>query len=201
MSNVGKTYWSKKLDAVGFRRFGCDDMIEEKLEKELKNAGFNGISDVAKWLGQPFEPQHKKNSKKYLEIERSVMCKIIDRLRYHVTYHDNIIVDTTGSVIYHDEKILSQLRNLTKIVCLETTKEVHQQMYKLYLKEPKPVIWGESFRKQNGESDIDALRICYPKLLQYRASRYHNWADIMVDSATVRAAHFDTRQFLQLLSR
>ena len=200
MSNVGKTYWSKKLESVGFERFGCDDMIEERLEKELRNQGFNGIHDVAKWLGQPFEPQYERNSKKYLEIEKNVMGKVIDKLCYHDTYHGNIVVDTTGSVIYTGGDTLKSLANLSTVVLLDVSNEALDALYESYIREPKPVVWGESFKKQNGESDMQALRLCYPKLLQYRTVHYKRLAHKVVEAETLRAAHFDAYQFLQLLN-
>jgi hypothetical protein len=38
MSGVGKSYWTQKLAASGFRAISIDDRIEEKLAPEL-NAG------------------------------------------------------------------------------------------------------------------------------------------------------------------
>ena len=31
MSNIGKTYWSKKLQGVGFKHIDCDDLIEKNV--------------------------------------------------------------------------------------------------------------------------------------------------------------------------
>lgn len=199
MSNIGKTYWSKKLEKVGFKRFGCDDMIEKKLDKQLRNTGLNGIKDVDRWLGQPFEPQYQRNSNKYLNIEKSIMLEVLDSLRYHVSKHSNIVIDTTGGVIYTGDSILRELTQQTTIVYLESSVEQQREMYERYLREPKPVIWGKSYKKKNGESNMDALRMCYPNLLQYRFSHYKRWAKVTIESATIREAHFDTHQFLQLL--
>ena len=43
MSNSGKSYWSKKLEDYGFKRFSSDDYIEEILEEDevsIAEAGF-----------------------------------------------------------------------------------------------------------------------------------------------------------------
>jgi len=200
ISNVGKTYWSKKLEKIGFKRFCCNDMIEKKLERELKNEGFEDIKDVAKWLGQPFERQHKKHSKKYLELEKVVVQEVLSKLRYYDSNHSNIVVDTTGSVIYLEDEILRTLKQLTTIVYLATSADEQEEMYQSYLSNPKPVIWGESFKRHNGESDMETLQLCYPKLLEYRTSHYKRIAHLTVESATIREAQFDTYQFLQMLS-
>ena len=57
MSGSGKTYWSKKLESEGFKRFCCDDLIEEKLEKIfiimvfLQFASAIQVSIVKLWAG------------------------------------------------------------------------------------------------------------------------------------------------------
>jgi len=33
-------------------------------------------------------------------------------------------------------------------------------MFDLYLKDPKPVIWGNAFSKKNGETNKKAMRRC-----------------------------------------
>ena len=81
MSGSGKSYWSKKLQAKGFKRFCCDDLIEKKLENELKKLGYSGIQDVAKWMGQPFDTQYLRSSKEYLNAIKSRVtryCNIFD---------------------------------------------------------------------------------------------------------------------------
>lgn len=177
MSGVGKTFWSKKLEKKGFKRFGCDDIIEEKLGKELKRLGYSGINDVAKWLGQPYDTQYETTSKKYLELENNAMSEIFLRVP---TEKGDAVIDTTGSVIYTNKPILKQLKKLTKVIYLVTPLELQKKMYILYLKDPKPVIWGNSFFKQTNESNLDALVRCYPRLLTFRAKEYEKLADVKI---------------------
>lgn len=171
MSGAGKTYWSKILEKKGFKRYCCDDMIEIKLDKELKESGYiGGIKDVAKWMGQPFEKQHKINSKKYLRFEEKVMIEVFKEIEFN--FSEDIVIDTTGSVIYTRHSIQAKLEEVTKIIHLEVSDEMKKNMYKLYLKDPKPVFWGESFSSKGGETNIESLKRCYPELLAYRIKQY-----------------------------
>ena len=178
MSGSGKSYWSKKLqEEKGFKRFCCDDIIEQKLSHELKKFGYSGLHDVGKWMGQPFDPQYVKRSKKYLYFENKATYEIFRAIKHQ----KNIVIDTTGSVIYMENSILQKLSKLTQIIYLDTPVTVQQEMYRLYLKDPKPVIWGKSFYKVNGESNIESLSRCYPKLLAFRSKRYENITNIRFD--------------------
>ena len=67
MSNIGKTHWSNLLVTErGFTKIDCDFRIEQKLGPELTKLGYHGIRDVAKWMGQPFDPQYPETSRKFL---------------------------------------------------------------------------------------------------------------------------------------
>lgn len=199
MSNSGKTYWSKKLERAGFRYFGCDDFIEEKLGKELKKLGYSGIDGMAKWIGQPYEERYKTNSQKYLEIEKQAVEEILSHLNNDLLNDKKIVVDTTGSVIYLGEKIMSLLKKSTAIIYLETSLSTQKQMYQNYLKEPKPVIWGKLFRRKKGQSQLEALAECYPRLLVFRSKRYKKYADITIDYSLRRSKKFTVKKFLDLL--
>lgn len=198
MSGSGKSYWSKKLGEKGFKRFGCDDLIEEQLGDELKVLGYLGTQDVAKWMGQPFDPQYLYTSKKYLEYEQKVVNQILAVLEQS-KLEENIIIDTTGSVIYLADDILNKLTALTKVIYLNTPESVQQKMYNLYLKDPKPVIWGESFVKTCKESNMEALGRCYSKLLATRTKKYQQLADITMDYDLLHSADFTEENFLNLI--
>lgn len=195
MSGSGKSYWSSKLQERGFERFCCDDMIEERLGEELKVLGYSGIGDVARWMGQPFEPQYSKTSKRYLDFEGEVVREVLEAVEQPGTSRD-IVIDTTGSVIYLADAVLQRLRTKTRIVYLATPDSVKEQMYKLYLEDPKPVIWGDSFSKEGGETDTQALARCYPLLLKYRTARYERLAHITFDYDTLHSPDFGVDNFI-----
>ncbi len=199
MSNSGKTYWSKKLEKIDFRYFGCDDFIEKKLGKELKRLGYLDINDIPKWLGQPYDERYKINSQKYLEIEKQAVEKILSRLNDDLLKDEKIVIDTTGSIIYLGEKIMGLLKKLTTIIYLETPLAIQKQMYQNYLKSPKPVIWENCFKRKKGQIPSEALAECYPKLLAFRSKRYKKYADITVNYFLRRSKNFTVKKFVDLL--
>lgn len=197
MSGSGKSYWSKKLESIGFLRICCDDLIEQKLSKELVKLGYKGTQDVSRWMGQPYDNRYKQTSKKYLMFEKKIMESIIKILESEPK--KDIVVDTTGSVIYTGEHILQSLRKLTRVIYLNVPESVKKDMYLLYLRDPKPVLWGRSFKRKKGETDYEALARCYPKFLQYRSIRYQQYAHLSMDYFTLRKPDFETSDFLDTL--
>lgn len=198
MSGSGKSYWSKKLEQMGFRRFCCDDLIEAKLERELKGLGYSGIQDVAKWMGQPFEEQYPRTSQLYVDFEKEVMGEVM-RIVERANDKENIVIDTTGSVIYTGREILYTLSSLAKIVYLDTPVSVKQEMYTLYMQDPKPVIWGNIFVKSPEETNSQALAACYPKLLEYRTKEYEKIADITFNYQRLHEEKYTINSFIEAI--
>ncbi|RJQ36559.1 hypothetical protein C4559_04815 [Candidatus Microgenomates bacterium] len=201
MSGTGKSHWAKKLEKNGFLRICCDDLIEEKLGEELKVFGYSGIKDVAKWMGQPYNKQYPITSKKYLSLEKKIMEEIINNLKNDFYKNKNIVIDTTGSVIYTGKRILQSLSELTKIIYLDVCDSLIKEMHKLYLRDPKPVIWGNIFKKKANETNKQALTNCYPKLLEYRAKKYKLFAKKTLDYFSLRKPNITSEKFLKLISK
>jgi shikimate kinase len=179
MSNIGKSHWAGQLAAkAGFDWIDCDRLIEQKLGPELTECGYSGINDVARWMGQPYDAQYAANSKKYIDCERNVMREAISRLKNGAS--KPIVIDTTGSVIYTGEDILSDLKRLTKIVYLEAAPENGAHLYEVFFSEPKPVIWGDKFAPRAEEKPPDSLKRCYSELLQFRDRRYRGIAHVTI---------------------
>lgn len=196
MSNVGKSLWSKRLEQIGFLRFCIDDLIEEQLEQLLRDKGFNGIADVALWMGHPYEPQYQQNSKIYLDIERSVMHEVLKTISRPEMAERDIVVDTTGSVIYTGADIIKTLKQHTLVCYIETTPEIQDEMYQQFLADPKPIIWGTVFQMQDGELPSDALSRCYIDLLKQRTQEYHRHKNITIDIHTIRQPDYTADAFL-----
>lgn len=185
MSNVGKSYVARALAAdtsLGFTPVCIDDLIEEKLEPLLKSKGFTGIDGVAAWMGQPYDPQYPQTQQLYLRFEEESMNRVTRPIGR------NLIVDTTGSVIYTPQPVLDRLKGETLVAYLEATAEVRDALFQKYISNPKPVIWGDSFNRKNGETDLDALKRCYPQLLEFRANRYCALADVTIPHQVLRNA-------------
>ncbi len=199
MSGIGKSHWSKELQNQGLERDCCDALIEEKLDEELKVLGYSGMQDMAKWMGQPYDKQYHETSKKYLDLEQEVLEEVL--IKVERPHHPGFVIDTTGSVIYLGSGVLSRLSTVARVVYLETPETVKKEMFELYKADPKPVIWGSSFFKVNGETNMEALARCYPKLLAYRAGRYANLAHITLDYHQLRMPGFTIDDFVTLLSQ
>ncbi len=177
MSNVGKSYMARALAAdpsLGFTSACIDDLIEKQLEPFLESKGFKGIDGVAAWMGQPYDPQYPETQRLYLSFEEDSTNGVTRPTGR------NLVVDTTGSVIYTPPPVLDRLKSETLIVYLEATAEVREGLFQKYISCPKPVIWGDSFSRKNGETDLDALKRCYPQLLEFRANRYNALADVTI---------------------
>ncbi len=195
MSGSGKTYWAKKLEAAGFKRYSCDDMIEQKLESELEKLGYRGIHDLAKWLGQPFEPQYLHNSKRYLELELECMEETFALIKQ--TNQKNTIIDTTGSFIYMPQAVQRELQSLSQVVFLSTPAMVQKEMFEQYIVNPKPVIWGACFHKLADEANNDALKRSYPDLLKYRTEQYKQLAHSTMSYFLLRNNNFTCQEFIE----
>lgn len=199
MSEIGKTMWSRELEKHGYLRYTIDDMIEEKLEKELVKQGFHGgIAEVAKWLGHPYAPQYPKNSQRYLALEEESTQVVLEALQ-KASDEENIVADTTGSIIYLGQDLLDQLAKVSTIVYLDAPQSVQDQMYDMFCAEPKPLIWADQFRKKQDQSHNKALAECYPRLLQSRSKEYAKYAHVTLDYFELRKDTFTVEDFLKLV--
>ena len=183
MSNVGKTKRAKSLvadSALNFLWVCCDDLVEAKLKPFLEGKGFKGVDGVAAWMGQPYEQRYPETQSLFLKFEEEVMAEI------DYQGSKNIIIDTTGSVIYLSAKALRQLRGSALIVYLEASEDIKKFLFERYMSNPKPVVWGGSFSKKAGESDMEALKRCYPQLLEFRAAKYAELADLTIPYLALR---------------
>lgn len=202
MSGSGKTYWAKQLsERFGYTHFYVDALIKERLEKEGILKGEDVNSTLSSWMGQPYEATYKTRSEKYLDEEREIMESIFKEIEDELNNSINVVVDTTGSVIYTGESILKNLKKCTTIVFLETPANVQLRMYEQYLKELKAVYWGDVFRKREDESNMEALARSYPLLLAYRTQIYKDLANVELDYDEVRATDFTVEDFLSKIKK
>jgi len=197
MSGAGKSHWSQKLAAAGFRVIGVDDRIEEKLAPELAAGGYRGIGGVAAWMGWPGDPAYREREKQYLECEIKSMGEALDEIQ--ASDEEGIILDTTGSVVYTGEEICRRMQSLTTVVYLEASPEEEEVLIARYLSDPKPVLWGDQFIPRPGESTQDAVARCYPQLLAHRKKLYERYTHRIVPMNTMWNVNLDARGFLEFL--
>jgi shikimate kinase len=196
MSGSGKSFWSEKLSRAGFRRICCDDLIAARLVSELGSEG-GSIAAVGRWMGFPFERHYRKREASYLACEKEVMAQILGELsRNPKNMGEDIVVDTTGSVIYTGEEALLKLCECTTVVHLATPFEIQQAMLHTYLKSPRPVLWRNVFSKRPEETNEQAMARCYPQLLASREQQYKKLAHVTISHYKHREAGFEVEEFL-----
>ena len=196
MSGSGKSSWSGKLSRSGFRRICCDELIAAKLGDELGPMG-DSIDAVGRWMGFPFELHYKEREALYLACEMEVMAQILGKLDKAADDPDQaIVVDTTGSVIYTGERMLSKLRECTTVVHLSTPLEIQKMMLEAYMKKPRPILWRDLFSKRPEETNEQALARCYPQLLANRELQYKKIAHVTISYTKHSNAGFSVEEFL-----
>ena len=151
-------------------------------------------------MGQPFSEGYIKAEKLYLELEEAVVEHICDELE-QATENEPVVVDTTGSLIYLQKKLLNRLRALTKMIHLRLPEEKHEQLFENFINDPKPVIWEGKFKPRKGETPQNALRRCYKDLLSFRNERYSLLADYVLDYSFHHSPEREVDELLDLMER
>src|SRR5690606_11110039 len=130
--------------------FGCDDLITEFL---AKNFGFAkpGVFYVHAWVGYPDEEAHAERADQYLQAEEAVLEIIINFLEQSDP-EQNIVIDSTGSIIYMKPEIIARLQKYTQFVYLDITSEDYKKMLSYYLSNPVAIIWNVFFHPKPNET-------------------------------------------------
>jgi len=180
MSGCGKTHWSRVFAKQGFRHFCCDDRITKKLSPLLKRPD-GSIMELGEWMGLPYEDHYEDREAQYLAHEIDVLTEILAYLEgRRQSREEDVVVDTTGSVIYAGDNILERLRENTIVVHLETPPRVRELMLQKYLTNRRPVLWRGLFMKKKEETEKEALARCYPALLSARERQYARHAHLTI---------------------
>ena len=186
MSGTGKSFWSAKLATHGFQHFDCDRMIASKLSPTLTRSD-GTVLTLGEWMGFPYQPGYQQREAQYLDYEKEVLREILTGI---VNNDDdpnaNIIIDTTGSVIYTGNKLLDQLCQLTTVVYLEIPYKIKDQMLQAYQSDPRPVLWQGKFVRRSHEKMAAALVRCYAELLAERERLYKCYAHVTIPYALYR---------------
>jgi shikimate kinase len=194
MSGAGKTFWSKRLAQTGRPAVCCDDRIEQGLRTKLEAGGYAGINGVASWMGWPDSPTYAQREAEYLAEEIAVLDEVLTELEKNVSR--DLILDTTGSVIYTGNNLLRRLRRQMTIVYLAATPEEQQLLIARYLNDPKPVLWRGAFQPKKGETPRETVARCYPMLIAARRQSYEALAHCTISLAELRDATPDAAAFL-----
>src|ERR1700704_1814406 len=135
MSGVGKTFWTKRLAQAGHPTICCDDRIEQRLRPRLESGGFAGIHGVASWMGWPDRTTYAQREAEYLAEEIATLDEVLTDLERDRSRE--LILDTTGSVIYTGNNLLLRLRRQMTIVYLAATPQEQELLIERYLNDPK----------------------------------------------------------------
>lgn len=179
MSGVGKSFWAKRLEALGFTRQDCDGEIARALGALVAPApGEEPVHALGRWMGMPWHEGYAAREAAYLALEervtRAALAAVVDTPRG--------VLDTTGSVVYLSPELLADLGRETRVVYLRTPGERCAEMLRRYLEEPKPVVWGGLFDAGGGPPE-QALPRCYEALLAARDARYRALAHVVLDAS------------------
>jgi hypothetical protein len=197
MSGGGKTFWSRCIAAAGTPAVSCDDRIEEKLAPRLATGGFEGINGVAAWMGWPDSATYAEREAQYLSQEIATLDEILNDLAGHP--RQELVLDTTGSVIYTGNHLLHRLRKLMTVVYLSASDAEQQLLIERYLGDPKPVLWRGAFVPKQGETPRDTVARCYPHLIAARRQGYAALAHTTLSVAALRELPHHADAFLELL--
>ncbi|PXF43567.1 hypothetical protein BWQ96_06679 [Gracilariopsis chorda] len=196
MSNCGKSHWSTQLMLHrNFHRICVDDLIEQAIKPELSKLSYSGIDGMAKWMGFPSDEQFNARQNRYLMHEGRITSSAIPKA------NANTVLDTTGSVIYLNDSTLERLKNDYLVIHLKATDDMLEGLTQNFFETPKPVVWGDTFHREEHETPMDAIRRCYPILLRDRRERYAELAHITIPATFSLSREVDLEEFLEYLCK
>jgi len=184
MSGAGKSHWAKNLAAHGCPAVCCDDEIESRLAPVLQSGGYTGINGVAAWMGWPDSPTYREREAQYLGEEIATLDQVLSDLAKDPKRE--LILDTTGSVIYTGNNILFRLRRQMTVIYIAASADEQQLLIERYLQDPKPVLWRGAFQPRPGETPPDTVARCYPALIAARRQSYQALAHLTVLTRSLR---------------
>ena len=196
MSGAGKTHWSRLLANDGYRRYPCDELIEKRLGEALRRPD-GEMATLGEWMGLPYQPSYADHERRYLECEAQILDEILDEIE-SLDANQDLVVDTTGSVVYLSPRALERLRATTKIVYLTTPDRVLNQMFAAFRQNVRPVVWHGHFHPIPGETDQDSVAHCFPELMRERDALYTKWADVRLEYDEHRR-DASAKEFLDLI--
>lgn len=175
MSNGGKSYRSKVLrNDEQFLWYHVDEYIQKAL-------GFDDMGAISSWLGYPTDEHYAQREQQYLELEDQ-----FTRNASLQTNGQNLVFDTTGSVVHLPPATLSIVKENCLVVHLDVGEESLERLIEQFFREPKPVAWSGHYENGAGESQKAALRHSYPKLLAARLQKYRDFAHVNIAASELR---------------
>lgn len=191
MSSVGKSHRAVELEReLEWERICIDEEIAKVIADELPVADVHGL---ATWMGCPYEAGYAEREKQYLQLENNATTNL------QPTAPGNLVLDTTGSFVYLDPDTIHQVKHQFLVVHLQAGEAALDRMLEKFFRLPKPVVWGGMFEKREGQSDEDAIRDCYPRLLHERMFEYDRLADVAIPAWNGKHERHSPDEFLDMI--
>lgn len=182
MSNIGKSYTAKRLSqSHDFDLVEIDRLIWKELEQ-------GSMADFALWQGQPYTQGYDAREAVSIELETKAMTAAMTQVntsQAEKSANANVILDTTGSVIYIGGNALKRLKDEYLIVHIAAAAQDLERLKRDYFALPKPLVWRGHYRPKDGLTEKESILACYPDLLQSRKQAYEGLADITLQSGFV----------------
>jgi shikimate kinase len=188
LSNVGKSGLAKRAEALGYRRYCIDDLIEAQLRPRLQAEGFKrGINQVADWMGLPTLPHSRANQETYLDLEERIMLDVLMNLQRG----EKAVIDLTGSAAHLSPAVRRLLRMVARILYMENSAAVEEQDFLDFKKVPKPVYFGDHFTRRPHETNQESLERSWRRLRAYRTGVFSQMAHVSIPWNTHRNEYFE----------
>ncbi len=192
MSGMGKSYRSNQLTKLGFNHICCDNLIANNISDVLPTHDVEGL---ASWMKQPYSKHYQARESLYLQLENKVSLEALSAIE------GNTVLDTTGSFVHLSKTTQNKAKQQTLVVYLEASQETLNQMFEVFLANPKPLVWSNVFNQQQDESSLQALKRCYPKLLETRSKKYEGLADVTLPYHVARSQTSSATEFLEAIKQ
>jgi shikimate kinase len=190
MSNIGKSRLAKDLERKGgWTRFDIDKQIGQTMD-------LGDLRNMAAYLGFPTSATYAEREEEFLRKEEAETMRALEWLdtvsastEYAPT---NIVLDTTGSVVYLSKKVIGEIKKRFLVVHVGTSAKDVDELFQTYKETPKPVVWHGMYRSAPAGTDLlgmstaeaDAqkdLEFSYRTLLADRLMRYTLMADVTIN--------------------
>ena len=143
-------------------------------------------------MGWPDSVTYAQREADYLAAEIAGLDELLTELERDP--RRELILDTTGSVIYTGNNVLMRLRRQMTVVYLAASAEDQQLLNERFLNDPKPVLWRGAFQPKDGETPHQTVARCYPTLVAARRQSYQALAHCtlpVADSRTLSGSSGD----------
>jgi hypothetical protein len=148
-------------------------------------------------MGMPWHSGYGTACAEYLRLEENVTAKALSEALAEAAAGRPTVLDTTGSVIYLSPALLERLHQTCHVVYLALLDDALDAMLMRFLKEPKPLVWGNAWRPKAGEKPADTLLRCYATLLADRGVCYERLAHVMQNGRALEADDIGLPEFLR----